>query len=276
MDEAAVDRLIEFLIAGGVEGIFVLGTTGEGVSVPAAIRRRLVQRTVEKVNRRVKVYAGIPDAPADSATANEYFHAGADAIVAKPPESYPVAKLLAWYEALLARLEGPLIMYNIPSTTNVSIPLTVVAELANHPMVAGIKDSENDARRMGELLQRFGEIPGFSIFVGVGALMADGLKLGADGIVPSVGNLIPDVCKDLCASARRGDWHEVSTHAKRMKDVSALYQYGRTLGQSLVALKAALHCRGLCAPYVLPPLVPLKTAEVEALKIEMSRLRLLD
>ncbi len=276
LDEAAVDRLVEFLIAGGIEAIFVLGTTGEGVSVPASIRRGLVRRTVEAVARRVKVYAGIPEAPADSATANEYFHAGADAIVAKPPESYPVGKLLAWYEALLARLEGPLIMYNIPSTTNVSIPLAVLAELAGHPMVAGIKDSENDAKRMGELLRKFGEVPGFSIFVGVGALMADGLKLGADGIVPSVGNLIPGVCKELCASARRGDWIEASAHAKRMKDVSALYQDGRTLGQSLVALKAALYCRGLCTAHVLPPLVPLKAAEVEALRSEMSRLRLLD
>jgi 4-hydroxy-tetrahydrodipicolinate synthase len=276
LDEVAVDRLVEFLIAGGIEGIFVLGTTGEGISVPAAIRRRLVQRTVEKVARRVKVYAGIPDAPADSATANEYFHAGADAIVAKPPESYPVAKLLAWYQGLLARIEGPLIMYNIPSTTNVSIPLGVVDELAGHPMVAGIKDSENDAKRMGELLRRFGDVPGFSIFVGVGALMADGLKQGADGIVPSVGNLIPDVCKELCASARRRDWIQVNAHATRMRDVAALYQHGRTLGQSLVALKAALHCRGLCTPHMLPPLVPLKAAEVEALRTEMSRLRLLD
>lgn len=276
LDEAAVDRLIEFLIAGGIEGIFVLGTTGEGVSVPLGTRRQLVKRTVEKVARRVKVYAGIPDAPSDSATGNEYFHTGADAIVAKPPESYPVAKLLAWYQDLLSRLEGPLIMYNIPSTTNVSIPLTVVAELAGHPMVAGIKDSENDAKRMGELLRRFGDIPGFSIFVGVGALMADGMKLGADGIVPSVGNLVPGVCKDLCASAKRGDWIGAGSHAARMKDVAALYQHGRTLGQSLVALKAALHCRGLCAPHMLPPLVPLKAVELEALRSEMSRLRLLD
>jgi hypothetical protein len=61
-----------------------------------------------------------------------------------------------------------------------------------------------------------------------------------------------------------------------MSAVSALYQNGRSLGQSLVALKAALHCRGLCPPNVLPPLIPLAEAEVNGLREQMDRLSLLD
>src|SRR5438552_3137620 len=61
LDEPAADRLVDFLLAGGVDGIFVLGTTGEGVSVPRTLRRRLVERTVARVRRRAKVYAGIGD-----------------------------------------------------------------------------------------------------------------------------------------------------------------------------------------------------------------------
>ncbi len=278
LDEAALDKLIDTLLAGGVEGIFVLGTTGEGVNVPREFRRRLVERTTEKARGRALVYAGLGDLrPADFAGANDYFRDGANAVVAHPPISAPVAAagLAGWYRSLLDALEGPLILYNMPTITRVSIPLDAVAELIGHPRLAGIKDSENDARRLEELLKRFGGKPGFSIFIGVGALMAKGLQLGASGIVPSVGNLIPDVCQNFCASARRGDWAEAEQHFARMKAVAAVYQQGRSLGESLAALKGAVHCRGLCAPHVLPPLRPLTEPELKSVRLEMTRLQLL-
>jgi 4-hydroxy-tetrahydrodipicolinate synthase len=277
LDEPAIDRLVDHLLTGGVQGIFVLGTTGEGVSVPQAARRNLVERVVKRVNRRTKIYAGIGDLyPHDLVAGNEYFHAGADAVVARPPISFPTTQLLSWYRSLLDGLEGPLIIYNMPATTNVSIPLDVVGQLIGHPKLAGIKDSENNPARLQELLSRFGAEPRFSIFVGVGALMEQGLKLGAEGIVPSVGNLIPEVCHQLCDCAKRGDWVEAEKCAAQMNRVAALYQKGRTLGQSLAALKAALSFRGLCTPQMLPPLVPLPETEARGLREQMSQLRLVN
>ena len=274
LDEAAVDRLVDFLIAGGVDGIFVLGTTGEGGSVPQSFRRRLVECTAERVKRRAKVYAGLGDLK-NVAVANDYFHAGADAVVARPPVSYPLDELLPSFQSLLSGLEGPLILYNIPATTNVSIPLDVVGKLVGHPRLAGIKDSENNSERLEQLLGRFGDQPEFSVFVGVGTLMARGLKLGAEGIVPSVGNLIPNVCQSLCLAAQRGDWPETERHADRMKAVAELYQNGRTLGQSLATLKAALHCLGICSPDVLPPLTAASNAELQNIRHRMTELGLL-
>ena len=102
-----------------------------------------------------------------------------------------------------------MVIYNIPATTHVSIPLDVIGELVGHPRLVGLKDSENDPKRHEELLRRFGGRSDFSIFIGVGALMAQGLKSGADGIVPSVGNLIPEVCQQQVAAARRQDWAAV-------------------------------------------------------------------
>ncbi len=277
LDEEAVDRLVDSLLSGGVEGIFVLGTTGEGTNVPRPFRRRLVERAARRVRRRCLVYVGLGDLqPAGFSSANDYFLAGADAVVAHPPISRPVpaTELSRWYRSLLDRMEGPLILYNMPFITGVSIPLDVIGELWGHPRLAGIKDSENNPKRLEELLRRFGGQHNFSIFVGVGALMAKGLRLGAAGIVPSVGNLIPDVCQSLCASARRGDWTEAEAHFSRMSTVAALYQNGRTLAESLVVLKAAVHCRGLCAPHVLPPLLPLPAKELETLRSQMAELRL--
>ncbi len=279
LDEPALDRLIDSLLAGGVEGIFVLGTTGEGAHVPRALRRRLLERAVARVRGRAMIYAGLGDMqPGDFAAANEFLKAGADAVVAHPPIAKPLQphELQFWFQGLLDQLQGPLILYNMPSTTRVTIPLELVAKLVGHPRLAGIKDSENNPKRHAELLKRFGKQPGFSIFVGVGALMGDGLKSGAAGIVPSVGNLIPDVCHRLYTSAGRGDWVEFEKYFARMNAVAALYQKGRTLEESLSALKAAVHWRGICGTHVLPPLRPVAERELESIRLEMVRLQLLN
>jgi len=277
LDEPAVDRLVDFIVAGGVDGVFVVGTTGEGASIPRPVRRRLVDLTVARARRRAVVYAGIGDArPDEIADGNEYLGAGVDAIVVRPPVSFPAQQLLPWFGSVLDALRGPVILYNIPSTTNVSVPLDVVARLSENPKLAGVKDSENNAARLEESLSRFGGRANFSVLVGVGALMARGLKLGADGIVPSAGNLIPDVCRQVCEAAGRGDWAEMDRCDVRMAEVTALYQKGRKLGESLAALKAMLACRGLCGPDVLPPLRAVSKSEMETIRREMARLHLLE
>ena len=279
LDEAALHRLIDTQIAGGVEGIFVLGTTGEGVHVPRDSRRRLVAETVRGVNRRAIVFAGLGDIRAgDLSEANEFFQAGADAVVAHPPISKKISEheLQGWYESLLDRIHGPLVLYNMPMTTKVSIPLDTVEKLVGHPKLAGIKDSENNSERLEALLLRCGGRKDFSVFVGVGALMKKGLQLGADGIVPSVGNLIPDVCHQFCAAAKRADWIAAERLSTRMNTIAALYQKGRTLNESLSVLKAAMFCRGLCSPHVLSPLHPLTEPQMEKLRHEMERLHLLN
>ncbi len=279
LDEASLRRLVEAQVAGGVEGIFVLGTTGEGAHVPRESRRQLVAQTVKHVNGRALVFAGLGDVrDGDLSEANEFFAAGADAVVAHPPISDKVAApdLLAWYEKMLERVAGPLVLYNMPMTTKVSIPLEAVEKLIGHPKVAGIKDSENNPQRLEEMLRRFGGKKDFSVFVGVGALMEKGLKLGADGVVPSVGNLIPDVCHKFCAAAKKGDWAEVENFSHRMNTIAALYQKGRTLNESLSVLKAAMSCRGLCSPHVRLPLHPLTEPQMEKLRHEMERLHLLN
>ena len=277
LDEPAVDRLVDSLLAGGVDGIFVMGTTGEGAAIPRAYRRQLVERTAARVKGRARVFAGIGDAHPEEITAgNDYLRIGVDAVVSRPPVSIPAGDVGPWFQALLDGLDGPLLLYNMPLTTKVSIPLDAVENLAGHPRLAGIKDSENNPKRLEELLRRFGGKPDFSVFVGVGALMESGLRLGADGIVPSVGNLIPAVCRDLCAAARSGDWAGAGAAASRMSAVAARYQNGRTLNESLAVLKGALHLRGLCAPHVLPPLKPLTESQLEKLRNEMEGLHLLN
>ena len=279
LDEVALERLVDAQIAGGVEGIFVLGTTGEGAHVPREMRRRLVEVAAKRAAKRTLVFAGLGDVRlVDVAEANEFFNAGAAAVVVHPPITEKVApeKLQEWFRALLDKLAGPALLYNMPMTTGVSIPLDAVEKLLGHPKFAGIKDSENNPQRHEEMLKRFGGKKDFSVFVGVGALMEKGLKLGADGIVPSVGNLIPDVCHQICASAKKADWAAVEQSQARMMSVAGLYQKGRNLNESLAALKAAMHLRGLCAPLVMPPLKKVSAVELEKIRHQMGELHLLN
>ena len=277
LDEPALARLVDMLIAGGVEGIFVLGTTGEGAQVPRPFRLRLVEQIVQRVNNRVLIYAGLGDTHPEGVDAgNDFLSAGAHVLVSRPPVSLPLTKLETWYRVLLDGLTGRLFIYNIPTTTKVSIPLDVIESLMGHPHLAGMKDSENDPKRLDEIMRRFGGKKNFSVFVGVGALMEKGLKLGADGIVPSVGNLIPEVCQQMCVAAQKSDWPAVETLSARMNAVAALYQKGRNLNESLAALKAAMHCRGLCAPEVLPPLRKVSETELEKIRGHMHELHLLN
>jgi 4-hydroxy-tetrahydrodipicolinate synthase len=278
VDEPALDKLIASVLSGGVQGLFVLGTTGEGVNVPKALRRGLLEHVVTMAEGRALVYAGLGDIhSSEFGVTQEYFDAGADVVVAHPPITQRLTEpeLLVWYRTLLDQCEGPLVMYNMPVITRMTIPLDLIGELIGHPRFVGIKDSENNAARHTELLERFGKQPGFAIFIGVGALMAQGLRSGADGIVPSVGNLIPDVCQQFYSSAVAGNGSHLDTLFARMNEVAGVYQKGRTLNESLAALKAAIHFRGLCDEYMLPPLKPVPLLEMESIRTEMTRLKLL-
>lgn len=279
LDEDGVSRLIEFLLQGGVDGIFVLGTTGEASSVPHADRLRFVEFTVKQVETRALVYAGINDNSLHDAVeaGNDYLRAGVDALVAPLPFYFPIEppEMLRYCNELLDQLEGPMLLYNIPATTHMSIPIDVLEKLVGHPHLVGVKDSENNAARLEKIIQKLGGRGDFSIFIGVGALMARMLLLGADGIVPSVGNLMPDLCQQLFDSARAGDRPKTAELEKRLLAVTKVYQRGRTLGQSLAALKTAMSLNGLCEAAVLAPLPTLTDREQENIRQEMLGLGIL-
>lgn len=276
LDEPAVRRIVHHLCQGGVHGVFVLGTTGEWSSVPPAMRRRLVELVTECVNGHARVYAGISsDNLADSVEAgNRYLAGGVDAVVAHVPAHYEKhpRESLHFFTELAGRLDGDLLLYNMPLTTNVSLPIEVCKETARRPRVIGIKDSENNAERLAQLLRELGGQDSFSVFVGTGPLMAKGLLLGADGIVPSVGNLAPLLCRQFFDSVKNGNAQQTQSLHDRLMELANVYQEGRTLEQALAALKGAMTWLGLCGPDVFPPLKPTNAADRKALRAELLRL----
>ncbi|HSV15872.1 MAG TPA: dihydrodipicolinate synthase family protein, partial [Tepidisphaeraceae bacterium] len=196
IDEPAVGRIVAHLLKGGVAGIFPLGTTGESASIRREDKRQLVSATVHAVHGRAMVYAGIAgNCFAESIdAAAEYRQLGADAVVAHVPSYYPLndCEIETYFERLADQVPLPLVLYNIPVTTHHHIALDVVDRLRNHPNIVALKDSANDGHRLTELLHRTGGRGGWPVLVGTSAQFTHGLKLGAVGLVPSGGHLVPD------------------------------------------------------------------------------------
>ena len=278
LDESAVYRIIEHLLAGGAHGIFVLGTTGEMSSLERPLRRRLVEIAVEHVNGRAQTYAGIsnPNLEQAATAGREYLQIGIDAVVAYLPGPSPLdaREQYAYYCDLLQRISGPLVLYNMPKITQISMPFGLLEDLASHPQVIGLKDSENDAVRLERILARLGGRKDFSILTGVTSLAASAMRGGGDGFVPSVANLVPNICQRLYDHATCGDWPAVEHLQKQSDRIASVYQRNRSLGHSLAALKVAMHTLDLCGPTVAPPLQEPEAAEQLEIQRELTRLEL--
>lgn len=264
LDECAAERIIARLVDNGL-GVFVLGTTGEAQSMPVALRRRLVEIAVANASKKVPVYAGIGDnCVGDSiAAGRDFLRHGVDAVVAHLPSYYPLnaAEMESYFAGLAKGVPGPLVIYNIPQTTLMSVPVDVVARLSHLPNVVGFKDSEATGDRPERLAAQLGGRPRFSIFMGVAAQSVRALRLGFDGLVPSSGNLTPRRWRDLYAAAKAGDWKRAEILQRELDSIAAVYQRNRSLGQSIAGLKAAMAVAGLCEPHVLPPLNAIDDAE---------------
>jgi dihydrodipicolinate synthase/N-acetylneuraminate lyase len=257
LDEPALRRIIDFLVAGGVQGLFVLGTTGEGASAPREIRARIVHLAVEFASGRVQVYAGIPSTVVDEAVdaAREYLRRGAAAVVAPLPGYYQLTpdEQFRYYAALVERIRGPLILYDIPLAAHMSIDQGVIEHLRVFPNVVGIKDSSGDRERLRSLLGAYVDDPGFAVLVGTTALASFGLQRGADGFIPSAGNLNPSLCARMCTLAQKGDW-ALMEDVQRQLDALQAEIAGETIGRGIAFLKKEMAKRGLCGPKVFLPL----------------------
>jgi 4-hydroxy-tetrahydrodipicolinate synthase len=135
-----------------------------------------------------------------------------------------------------------------------SISLDVVEKLSQHPNIAGLKDSERDVSRLEKACSLFKDNDEFSLLIGWAAQSANGLSLGADGIVPSTGNFVPAMFRSLYDSALKGDLETARHYQNKTDKIAKIYQKDKTLSESLPALKIMMNCLGLCEPYVLPPL----------------------
>ncbi|RYG80071.1 dihydrodipicolinate synthase family protein, partial [bacterium] len=180
IDERGVLNLVDLLNDAGVAGIFPLGTTGESSSVAQADKRKLIELVVDRNENRATVYAGISGNCYRETIelARDAQRLGAAAVVAHPPSYFPINddEIEAFLQRLADDTPLPLVLYNIPQTTRLNIPIKTVVKLSTHANVVALKDSSPDAARIDELLTTLGGRGGFPVLLGNSSLFTHGLK----------------------------------------------------------------------------------------------------
>lgn len=260
LDVAGLERLVEHILGGGVHGLFVLGSTGEGPSLSGRVRRELIAHVCRQVNHRVPVLVGITDnSLAESlALANFAAVAGAQAVVCTAPSYFPAgdAELLHFFKSLNSRLPLPLLLYNMPALTGISFSMDLIRALMAEENIVGLKDSSGDLNYFQAVREVAADRPDWTLTVGPERLLADAIDLGADGGVSGGANLHPRLLVDLYESAAAKDDKRLATVKVELAKLARLYQIQPCgNGPPIAALKFALSCLGICREDTAPPLL---------------------
>jgi dihydrodipicolinate synthase/N-acetylneuraminate lyase len=276
LDEGAVEKIFQYFYTHNCLP-FILGTTGESSSLPQSVKEAYVKTAVKNKKAGTLLYAGIASNVVSESIEFAKFCAdnGVDAVAANLPSYYALteSQIKKHYEKLADACPLPLVIYNIPATTHMSIPLSIIDELSHHPNIVATKDSERSEERLKHSLELWKDREDFSHFLGWAARSAEALINGSDGLIPSTGNIVPEVYSEMVEAIGSGD-HNKAYEMQKLSDIYGnLYQSGKTLGESLWALKVVMKEKGLCESIVMPPLQPLSEEEEKKLIETLKELK---
>lgn len=280
LDRAGLERLIEHILAGGVSGLFILGTTGEAPGLSQRVQRELIKSVCVQVGTRVPVLVGITDPCFTKSVelACVAARAGASAVVTAAPYYFLIsqAELLGYLERLAAQLPLPLFLYNMPSLTKVGFEPETVVRAADIPGVVGLKDSSGSMDYFGRVSCMLGGRHNFSLLVGPEELLAQALMSGAHGGVCGGANICPKLFVELYQAALRGDQGEVARLHQQMLELGeGIYRVNRSDSSYLRGLKCALSHMGICSGFLAEPYESFGPAESELIRRALVKIALL-
>ncbi|MFF8968534.1 dihydrodipicolinate synthase family protein [Streptomyces sp. NPDC014995] len=273
VDVPSLLRLVDHLVAGGVHGLFVLGTTSEAAHLTDRQRRLVVETTVAHVGGQLPVLAGAIDmtTPRVLDQVASVTGAGADAVVVISPfyaRTHP-AEIARHYRLVADAGPVPVLAYDLPAAVHTKLPPDVVLELAADGVLAGLKDSSGDLAAFREVVTGARAYPGFSVLTGSELIVDAALALGAHGAVPGLANVDPHGYVRLDRLCRMGEGEPARAEQERLCALFGIVRAGDPArmgagSAAIGAFKAALHLQGVIAcPATAEPQVPLSPAEVE-------------
>ncbi len=258
LDVAGFERLVEHVLAGGVHGVFVLGTSGEAPSLSHRLRREVVERACRWVRGRVPVLVGITDTCMVEAVAlaRHAAEAGAQALVTSAPYYFPAGQpeLVDFVERLLPELPLPLYLYNMPQMTKTSFEVETVRRLASRSGIVGVKDSSGDLHYFAELLELRRERPDWRYFMGPEHLLVDAIRLGGHGGVNGGGQIDPRLLVGVYEAARRGEATRLGPLQERLLRLGEVYRVGRHASAVIKGMKCSLSLMGICGDRMAEPM----------------------
>jgi 4-hydroxy-tetrahydrodipicolinate synthase len=265
IDEAALRRVVDHVIAGGVHGILSLGSTGEFFGLDHARMQRALAVTIDQVHGRVPVYMGIGAIATreclDLAKLAE--SEKAQAITLLPPMfiSPSDEELYQHFRAVAEATPLPLLLYNNPDRMNVNISANLLERLASVPNIVGVKDSSGDLTLTAEYIRRT-QSSGFKVLSGRDVMILGTLACGAVGCVAATANIVPALVVEIYDKFIAGDL----AAAREAQFKLAPLRLAFSLGSFPVVVKDALNLLGLRVGAPLKPNTPCSDANLAKLR----------
>lgn len=251
IDYDALRTHIHRLQDAGVHGIIPCGSTGERATLTREEHERVVETTVDAASVPVLAGTGASSTQEVIELSNHAADAGADgALVIYPYYSWPPNDhVVRHYETIADAIDIPVVIYNIPKRTARNLEPDSTVRLAEHPNIAGIKESAGDINQIYELLQRTRKMD-FDVLSGYDSQALSTLTLGGTGITSVAANVFPETVCDLYEAALEDDLE----YAREVHEDILDMETAMNLQTIPVAVKAALDIIGVHAPHVRPPL----------------------
>ena len=269
LDEEGLEKLIKHLLNGGVHGIFLLGTTGEGTSLRYKLREKFIRQACSIIDKKVPVMVGITDTSFDGSI--EIAHickdAGADSLVVAPPYYFPITdiEMLRYLDDLVAELPLPFLLYNIPSHTKLHMSVETVKH-AKDLGALGIKDSSGDMLYMIKLISNLKDSDNFSFITGTEIFIPETILQGGHGAIAGGANMFPKLFVDFYNASVEKDLIKIDLLRQIvMKIYNTIYNVGNFSSRYTVGTKCALATMGICNNYVAHPLRKFHELETKAI-----------
>ncbi len=256
IDRASLKGLVEYVIAGGVDFLVVLGTTAETATLSAGERAEVAGIVAEGHGGRCEL------------AASPWLKDFQGVLSITPCYNKPNQEgLFEHFRELAAVSPLPLCLYNVPGRSGVNLcPGTVVRLADECPNIVAVKEASGRFDQATDLVR--GRREGFSLLSGDDALTLPLLSVGFDGVISVLANVVPEACVRLVRSAREGRWEEAREMHLGLADLCReLFEEGNPAG-----VKAALHARGIIRRHALRlPLTPVSGALYERIRESVSR-----
>lgn len=271
VDLKALDALIERQIEAGIPALLACGTTGEPSTLTDAEWTLIVRRVIERTDGRARVIAGtgsnnLSHTLEKARIAREL---GADAQLCVTPyyNKTTQAGLVAFFTRIADESDLPVILYNVPARTGLTMLPETIEKLAHHPNIAGIKEAGGNLGVMAEIL-RTTPLP---LYCGNDELNVSALRLGASGLISVLSNLLPKEAMQLYHEVSRGLIKTAEARQKQLKKlIDALF-----IEVSPAPIKEALALLSLIQPEVRLPLVRMQPENLRILQSAMQEKGLL-
>ncbi len=257
-------RNVASLMAAGLDGLVVAGSTGEAAALDPEEQSLLIDVARQALPDGRWLLAGTGGESTRQAVAltKAAARAGADAVLVRPPAYFAAGTtpgtLVDHFRAVADASPVPVLIYNIPKYTHLPLAPGLLQQLASHDNIVGVKDSSGDAKNLAAYRDA---VPGWSVLAGSGSLLYAALEMGCDGGVLAVACFAAGLCAEVYAAFRCGDRERAGGAQQRLAPLDK--EIVGKLGPA--GVKAAMDAVGLYGGPCRAPLAPVPPSERERL-----------